>query len=244
MALRLTKLLTLAVSAGMLLSACLRMPPTENPIGRIGELDTKPAGKTLIVMLPGRGDRAQAFAGNGFLDISRQHGFDTVAVDAHFGYYMKRSLLPRLHEDIIAPARADGYERIWLLGISMGGFGAVLYAQAHPDQVDGLILIAPYLGSDEIVADVRAARSLAEWRSSGKGFPAHEVSVWRWLQQAAAEPDGIPVLLGYGLADRLAVAYEPLLPELDASRLYTRDGNHKWTTWTPLWETIAAELEN
>jgi len=30
--------------------------------------------------------------------------------------------------DVIAPARAKGYQRIWIAGISMGGLGAVAIA--------------------------------------------------------------------------------------------------------------------
>lgn len=240
---RITKFIAMAVSSALILSACLRLPPVENPIPFVGDADKLAQGKTLIIMLPGMGDRAETFATQNFLDIGQGHNFDTLAIDAHFGYYRDESLVTRLHEDIVLPARERGYDTIWLLGISMGGYGSLLYTQAHPDNVDGLILLAPYLGGDEIISEVLAADDLQSWDPGGEGYPEHEVRVWRWLQQEMAEPGRKPIILGYGNSDRLAGAYGPLLSALQSSHVYTRDGGHKWTTWKPLWSRIAAELE-
>ena len=101
----------------------------------ISSAAAKGLGKTLLIMLPGRGDRASSFVTAGFVDIADRHQFDVLAVDAHFGYYAERILVERLHEDIIAPAKARGYENIWLLGISMGGLGALLYAAEYPNEI-------------------------------------------------------------------------------------------------------------
>ena len=57
---------------------------------------------------------------------------DMVAVEAHYGYYATRTVVTRLREDVIAPARAQGYTQIWLVGVSMGGLGALLYVRAYP----------------------------------------------------------------------------------------------------------------
>lgn len=236
------KLIAMAASATLLLSACLRLPPTETPIPKIESIHEHAAGRSLIIMLPGVGDRAGSFAKQEFTAIAGQHGFDTVAVDAHLGYYQDRSLLTRMREDVVRPARAIGYEDIWLLGISMGGFGALSYAHAHPEDIDGLILLAPWLGGDTITDDVRAAPSLAAWRADGIDSPAYEIDVWQWLQQETNKPEGKPIVLAYGTSDRLAGSYAPLLEVIPASRTHTRNGGHKWTTWRPLWQNIAAQL--
>jgi pimeloyl-ACP methyl ester carboxylesterase len=188
------------------------------------------------------GDRAETFVTEQFFDIGEQHELATLAVDAHFGYYRKRSLLPQLREEVILPARAQGYDQVWLLGISLGGFGSLLYASEHADDIDGLILLAPYVGDDKIIRDVKASGRIADWNPDGKGFPDHEVAVWRWLQQEMANPNGKPIVLGYGRSDRLAEAYTPLVEVMNSNRVYARDGNHKWTTWRPLWQEIAAAL--
>jgi hypothetical protein len=42
---------------------------------------------------------------------------DLVAVDAHLGYYYKRTIIDRLREDVLVPAKVQGYRRIVVVGI-------------------------------------------------------------------------------------------------------------------------------
>ena len=118
-------------------------------------------------MLPGRGDRAATFISNGFQNAGENYGFDTIAADAHFGYFRKRTLVERLHADIVLPAREAGYKKIWLLGISAGGFGSILYASQYPDEIDGVILLAPFLGEREAIDELVAGGGLATWSADG-----------------------------------------------------------------------------
>lgn len=233
----------LAVTASCLvLAGCFGMAPTRVPIPSI---ETTPPGarnETLVVMLPGRGDRAETFIREGFEQAGLQHGFDTVAVDAHLGYYMRRSLLERLHEDVIAPARAAGYENIWLLGISMGGLGSLLYASEHPDEVAGVILLAPFLGDRSAIETIVEAGPLEDWDGQGDGLKDYEVAVWSYIRDARTGGGSTPLVLGYGLSDGMAEGYEKLIDVMNPSGVYTLEGGHKWTTWRPLWDRIAAEL--
>jgi pimeloyl-ACP methyl ester carboxylesterase len=185
-----------------------------------------------------------SFVDAGFLDKVGAYDFDVLAVDAHFGYYMKRSLIPRLHEDVIRPAREAGYEHIWLLGVSMGGLGAILYAAEHPGVVDGMVLLAPYLGDPELAAEIQASGGLSAWNPDESQFKAHEVDVWRWLQASRTASEPVPILMGYGLDDRFAGYYGPLQGEVAGLRIYTEDGGHKWTTWARLWQTIQPDFEH
>lgn len=224
------------------LAACGFAPRTEVPIPIITADDQRKSG-TLLVMLPGRGDRAVSFVDAGFLKPVDQSKFDVVAVDAHFGYYMKRSLIPRLHEDVIKPARDAGYDSIWLLGVSMGGLGAILYSAEHPEAIDGLVLLAPYLGDPELAAEVQASGGLATWDAEQSRFKEHEVDVWRWLQSSRLEAEPAPILMGYGTDDRFAGDYGPLQDEIAGLTVYTRAGGHKWTTWGELWESMQLDIE-
>lgn len=189
------------------------------------------------------GDRAETFRESGFLETAVQRGFDTLAVDAHFGYYVERNLIPRLRADIVEPARARGYRNIWLLGVSMGGFGSILYADTHPLDVDGLVLLAPYLGDRELADAISASGGLDVWPESSTGFDESQIRVWKWLKAAATGQNGTRIVLGYGRSDRLAATYAPLIDVLDSTDVYTLDGGHRWTTWRPLWTRIAADLE-
>jgi len=193
------------------LSGCIGLPPTENPIPAIETAGAGSRADTLVIMLPGRGDRAVTFIDQGFQREGERHGFDTIAVDAHLGYYVNRSLLPRLHEDIVLPAKAAGYRHIWLLGVSMGGYGSLLYAAGHPDEIDSVILLAPYLGDAKLVQEIEAAGGLASWSGRSEGFEDYETGVWTWLREATNGNSGATVILGYGLSDRLTGVYGLLL---------------------------------
>lgn len=223
----------------LFLGGCFGIAPTEEPLPVIETRSESARHDTLVVMLPGRGDRADTFIREGFEQAGRQHGFDTVATDAHFGYYMKRSLLPRLHEDVVVPAREAGYTNIWFLGISMGGFGSLLYAAENPGQVDGIILLAPFLGDEKGIDEIAASGGLEQWDAGSSRLKDYEVGVWEWLRDADT-----PVILGFGESDGMADGYRRILADvLDPSRVYTIEGGHTWTAWKPLWEEIAAELE-
>ncbi|MEO1203891.1 MAG: alpha/beta fold hydrolase, partial [Pseudomonadota bacterium] len=191
----------------------------------------------------GRGDRAQHFADAGFGAPAANGSFDVVAMDAHLGYYMERSLLVRLHDDIIAPAKAAGYDSIWLLGVSMGGLGSLLYAAEYPDDVDGIILLAPYMGGRKAIEEVLAEGTLAEWNGEGKRMKDYEVDIWRYIQATTTGDTSTPIILGFGTEDRMAEGYSGLVEKVDFTAVYTREGGHKWTTWRPLWDDIAADLE-
>lgn len=234
----------LLVSVPLLLMSCAIHPRTENPIPSIRSASAKGLGKTLLIMLPGRGDRAGSFVKAGFVDIANRQQFDVLAVDAHFGYYSKGTLVERLREDIVAPARARGYENIWLLGISMGGLGALLYVAEYPNEIDGVILIAPFLGSSKLVEEIENAGGLGAWSGASQGFKPYEIDVWAWLKKEIVGGSSKPVYIGFGQSDSMAPAYDVLVQALDPSHVYTSNGGHNWKTWKPLWARIAAELED
>ena len=232
----------LAVFAA-LLSGCPGTPPTESPMPSIETADSRSRRDSVVIMLPGHGDRANTFIEQGFQKAGERWGFDTIAVDAHFGYYVAQSLLPRLHEDVVTPALQAGYKHIWLLGVSMGGYGSLLYASEHPDLVDGVILLAPYLGENEVIEKVVADGGLDAWQGDTSGFEDHEAAVWTWLRETTRQSQPTPIILGYGLSDGMAEGYAVLIEALQPSSVYTLEGGHKWTTWGLLWEKIAADLQ-
>lgn len=225
------------------ITGCFGVAPTQVPMPAISFAGDGDRQSTLVIMLPGRGDRADTFVKKGFHEAGRRFGFDTVAVDAHFGYYMQRSLIPRLHEDIVLPAREAGYESIWLLGISMGGFGSAMYASEYPEQVDGVILLAPFLGDADVIREIAADGGLRAWRRHESELKSYEIAMWSWIDDVTSDGGRKPLILGYGLSDRLAGAYGVLLEVLDPSSVYTLEGGHNWSSWQPLWERIAADLD-
>lgn len=236
-------LIAAALTAAPLLSGCIGLAPTQTPIPSIESANKDSRNRSLVVMLPGRGDRGEVFIREGFQEAGRQFGFDITAVDAHLGYYRQRSLLERLHDDIIMPARAAGYENVWLLGVSMGGLGSLLYASEHPAQVDGIILLAPFLGDRSAIRAIVNGGPLESWNGEGEGLKDYEIAIWKYIRDATRGAEPTPLILAYGLSDGMAEGYEKLLDVIKPSSVYTLEGGHKWTTWKPLWERIAADLD-
>ena len=86
----------------------------------------------LVVMLPGAYSVPRDFIDQGFVSRLHAQGFavDVALADAHLGYAENGTLLERLRDDVIVPAQREGYRRIWLVGISLGGFASLGFADA------------------------------------------------------------------------------------------------------------------
>lgn len=213
--------------------------PTVRDAGACGPADT------LIVLLPGRGMALDELSSEGFIETFRTAGLRAglVQADAHMGYYKDRSVVDRLHVDVIAPARAQGYRHIWLAGISLGGLGALLYADEHPEEVDGLLLIAPYLGEPQTAAAVAAQGGPGRWRPPAETDDAIGVRAWTCLQRYVG-PGAVrtPLFLAFGVDDRLAPTHRVLAPALPPQRVLTAPGGHDWPAWRPLWQRLLAQV--
>ena len=196
------------------------------------------ATDSLLLLLPGRHDSADDFGRYGFPDQARAAGLkaEVLAADAHLGYFARRVVHTRLHEDVIAPARRRGRRAVWIAGISLGALGAVVASCELPGQVDGLILMAPYLGPDALVREIERQGGLARWTARGDfGFPR----LWSWLR-GYADPgaERPPLVLAFGASDRYAGAHRLLAGVLPPDRVLTRAGGHDWPTWDGLWHGV------
>ena len=198
------------------------------------------AAGDLVVFLPGRGDRAEDFEERGFLAAARKAGLeaDVLAVDAHLAYYYKRVITQRLWEDVILPARAQGYRRVFVVGISLGGLGAITLADEHPDAVAGLFVLAPYLGEPDLTREIEAAGGLARW--SGAPSERDFRGVWGYLRGYAAGEPRPPLWLAYGESDRYAYGHRLLAAALPKERVLVTAGGHDWKAWDRLWSEFLA----
>jgi pimeloyl-ACP methyl ester carboxylesterase len=201
------------------------------------ESPSQPA-KCLFVLLPGAGDHAERFREQGFVEDLQNSklSIDIRATDATMGYYMKGTLLDRLEADVIAPARARGYEEIWLVGPSMGGLGSLLYSRTHSAEVTGVLAIAPFLGDEDLIEEIAAAGGLRQWqappRDDAMSRDNYQRELWRWLQAATQGREAAPaIFLGYGASDRLSRADSLLAEALPASRVFLTTGGHEWPAW-------------
>jgi pimeloyl-ACP methyl ester carboxylesterase len=199
----------------------------------------------LLVMLPGAGIEAAEFAEQGM--VAAVHGLglavDIVVAHPDLGLYLDDGVTEALHRTVVGPALARGHTRIWLLGISLGGMGALLYASAYPTNVEGLVLLAPFLGTKGTTAVLARAGGLAAWSAAGSTgsstITQPEQRLLLWLQTHLASASQAPALyLGYGRQDRFAAAHKMLAEQLPQERVAVLDGGHDWPSWTALWRQL------
>ncbi|WAS92178.1 alpha/beta fold hydrolase [Nannocystis punicea] len=193
---------------------------------------------TVAILLQGHGDAPDEFVRHGFVAELKAAEVDVIVADAHSGYYADKSTEARLYEDIVAPARAAGYARVWLVGISMGGMGAIWTASMHPGKIDGVVLLAPYLGRRRTLRAIEAAGA-ENWQPQAETGP-WDYEIWRWLKLASAARNP-PIFLGYGTedGDRGRAMLGRMLPP---EHVFTRPGGHDWRTWTELWHLMAVKV--
>ncbi len=197
--------------------------------------------KTLIIFLPGIDDLAEDFEKRGVIDAMRLQGItaDAVAIDAHFGYYSQQVILERITDDVIVWAHAAGYQQIWLAGISLGGFGAALYAAHHPLHIHGLLLFAPYLGDELLVKEIADAGGVRRWQPDQIQTASPQRALWAWFKQdLTTSIPALPVYLGYGTRDKFARAHALLAEILQPDHVFAIPGGHDWLTWKKIWQVF------
>jgi pimeloyl-ACP methyl ester carboxylesterase len=216
-----------------------RLLPQQVPVPVLQyEAPGRPDQKQLLLLLPGIGDTAGCYARQGFLTVAQQgqRPTDVWAVDAHVGYYASRTFLDRLDQDVIGPARERGYRTITLAGISLGGFGALLYASRFPGTVEKVIALAPFLGRSAVVQEIGVS-GLSAWTHSEIAANDYERSLWSWLKGYGTEGAGtLPRLyLGFGEEDCFVSAHRLLSAVLPDRQVFIAPGGHTWSTWRHLW---------
>ena len=220
------------------------------PVVEVLSSDLPAREKVLVVLLPGARSVAGDFAKYGFGEAAEEAlsgRADVIAVDLHRGYYEARSAARLLHHEVVAPAKSRGYREVWLAGVSMGGFGSVMYDLRYPGAADRLILMAAFLGEEEAIEEIKTA-GLAAW-DPGKTIPREDFSrrFWNGVKESKGLNEG-RVFLGYGDKDRFAGDNSIFA---DALGLEARvvPGGHTWKPWKKLWPlllqdaAIAAKLD-
>ena len=190
---------------------------------------------TLIIMLPGAYMMPEDYEKSGFFSAitKRKLPLDIVTVDLDLSRISDGTALPALQAEIIEPARAQGYRKIWLGGISLGGLLALCHNTDTPHQVDGLCLLAPYPGSRLTTNAIARAGGMQQWQATQEEFSDPEFRAWQWLQNPA--PD-FPVFVGYGSEDRFASGMKQIAECFPPAARHATPGGHEWPVWQILWE--------
>ncbi len=238
----------LLLALGML-SGCYPKGNPDKPIPTTLIPALQQPATRLVVVLPGRGDGLAGLERTNIAQAiqSQWPDADVTLSGLTMDYYLLGSAERRLHEEIIVQAHARGYREIWLLGASLGGLGALMHDAQWPDTVDGIVLMAPYLGEKPLLQEIAAAGGIARWnpgpvpaQTNGDNFQ-HEL--WRHLQTWSRDPaHARNVWLAYGDHDYLRGTMPTLTPLLLPSHVLVRKGSHAWAVWTPAAREILGRI--
>jgi pimeloyl-ACP methyl ester carboxylesterase len=183
------------------------------------------AGKapTQMIWLPGAYHSAQDFVNEGFARaaVQRRIPLDLRFVDLEMQHLDDRDVFQRLRSEIVLPARDSG------------ALVALDYASAHAGELDGLCLLAPYLGNRMLINEIAAASGLSGWQPGEFAESDTERRIWRYIKTRV---DSRPLFLGYGKSDRFSAAHDMLAAALPAEWVEVVAGGHQWGTWLRLWE--------
>ncbi len=193
----------------------------------------------VVVMLPGRGDDLGGLQKRDTAQIIQQQwpDADVVLTGLTMPFYTTGVAARRLHDEVISTLKKHGYRSIWLAGISLGGMGVILYDHDYPGEVDGLLLLSPYLGKDDAQKEIRDAGGLAAW-NPGPPMPVGPDTftreLWRSLKQWSDNPSRRQsVWLAYGADEPFRKPIEMMSPELPAGHVLMLPGHHNWKLWKP-----------
>lgn len=237
----------LALCSTFLLAACFGSG--RKPLEVLAYASQSRSQQNLIIFLQGLGGTLRCpvnvhrcFQKEGFVDAvqSRNLPYDMLAPNTHMGYYQERSLIERLRADVIQPARAGGYDKVWIVGVSMGGLGALLYLKAHPEDIDGVVVLGPYLGDSEILDEIAAAGGVQRWKP-GVYDPVDQWQrmLWDWLKRYPnLDPDSTPIIMGMATDDLYCKGHKLLAATLPPDRVIETGGKHRFKTFKGIWDKV------
>ena len=192
---------------------------------------------TRMVLLPAAYTGPEDFLKEGFVKAVRERtlSLDLVCVELKLEHLNDRTLLRRLRHEVVLPARALGCA-VWLGGISLGGFTALAYAERYPQEIDGLCLLAPYLGNHMVIGEIQRANGVAEWTPGHLAEDDDERRIWRFIKERRTWPP--PLHLGFGRDDRFVASHRLMAAALSPDSVDTVPGGHEWPAWRHLWENF------
>jgi len=191
---------------------------------------------TLLVLLPPAKAGCDDLVAQGFVaDVrARQLPVDVLLAEVSFEQVMAKTVASALH--MHALGAVQGYTQIWLAGISIGAFNALHYAAVHGDRLAGLMLVAPYAGTSDILREIEDAGGPQAWAQLPGRSTADERIWWDWLCREAARPAGKPVHVGLGSNDRFIAGQRVLAGVVPATHVDEIPGEHAWPVWRQLWQ--------
>jgi hypothetical protein len=199
---------------------------------------TRPADRALVLFCPAQARPVDLIAQGFLAEVrSRKIFVDVFFPDLTLAHALDASWLAQVQGQIVAPGSGKSYREIWFAGISLGAWHALRFAAAQPSMLAGLVLIAPYAGTGDVLQEIEAAGGPASWAQAASTGLDDERAWWRWLaRRDATHTPRLPIYLAAGAQDRFGRGQRLLASLLDPELVRFVPGQHDWETWQSLWQ--------
>jgi S-formylglutathione hydrolase FrmB len=196
--------------------------------------------RRLIALLTGSYSEPEDFVRQGFAAAVAEQGVaaEIVMAEMRAAWFADGSIVERIRDSIVIPARVRGFDRIWLGGISIGALATLSYAARHEDDLEGLVLLSPYPAARDVLREVDAAGGLSHWHPQIPIEGDLEREAWLWL---ASRGGSLPVFCYYGTQDRFAEGQRRMAQALEPAHVHERPGGHDWAAWRAFWNEFLVE---
>ena len=195
-----------------------------------------------IALLTGTYSQPEDFLREGFPQAVEARGIaaEIVMGEVRAAWFAEGSIVERIHDHVVRPARARGHSRIWLAGISLGALASLCYAARHEADIEGVVLISPYPATREVLLEMEAAGGLASWKPVIPPQGDLEREAWMWLGGRSAASPRVHCCFASG--DRFAAGQRLMAQALSPEHVLEVPGGHDWPAWRRLWgEFLARE---
>jgi len=197
--------------------------------------------RVLVLLLPTIKGKGLHYEKHGFVEAVRERGFeaDLKVLDVNPLLYLQGRIVDVVKTEIVDPAIDSGYKKIILVGISLGGHGALLYVTKASQDIDGVVVIAPFIGGFFINDVIKSAGGLSRWEECPPIEWDYACDMWKLLKDylsVSKNPDKI--ILGFGLEDGFAESNQLLASQLPARNVFRVSGGHDWATWKTIWSKV------
>ncbi len=194
------------------------------------------AAPVRIALLPGAYQHPEDFRRAGFAAAVRVRdlAIDLEFIGVDMAHVLDRSGLDALRSEFVEPARQAGCRQVWLGGASLGAYLALAYVDKRPGDLDGLCLLAPYLGNRIVTGEIASAGGVRTWQPQAIAADDEERRIWALIRSLPSA--GLRVHLGLSRSDRFGHGHRLLADALPEGASDIVDGGHDWSTWLSLWE--------
>ena len=201
----------------------------------IDTADPRTGSTLLIALLSGTYSEPEDFVREGFPGAVREHGIDAelAMAEVRAAWFADGTIVERIRDCVVLPARERGRSRVWLAGVSLGGLAALSYAARHESDIEGILLISPYPATRDVLREMDEAGGLGHWKPVIPPEGDLEREAWLWL--AASREGHPPVHCYFASGDRFAPGQRRMAQTLAPDRVREMPGGHDWKAWRALW---------